>query len=672
MSVHDRQENRRTARALSNASSKPYSKRFNGKVSPAPAPADAMAPMPLMSVVAPNTSTPASRAGFPSYAQYKELENNYLDALSVRKREKALITQASFDRIWDLLHDPNARIGTSQFRFWVRKMFTLSDAADSGAATKSVILHDGRPVAIVEQLYDLLCYCHARADHAGRDRTAKIVRKHYSWVPKELIAQFVKSCPTCTASRNCGGELAPRKRGTKSAKKSVKGSPARDMDESYDDDDDYCDDSRDSRDSTDLSSASVYQDTTGPNDHGFEPFPQSRSSISISDLINSENFMLPPEKIPAAKDMNWPPTNGPMDNSLRPSLAPRTNSALSFETTATTGSPAPAVNNSPRKFQSHGMSREVSMLNGIPNGWGYFFDHPEAAPAHPYVANLSEAEAAKRPRIPSVALKRRPGLVDTDGNSENLPPLMKALQDGIIGRTDYMADRPDDGTGADGLPPSLQPFRMFRGRAPADQDQDMRSPGPYIPQIDPALLAEEAHMARALPAPVPETLHSNIIPDWANAPLPPPRDDEVDEDVSSGSIRVTAPTPPPKLHRPGAPSYLDLGPIDFTSYRSEDMSAGGLSTYAEPSSTPSSVGSCYSQMSAFPMAVTSSGESDAPLQTPSAELTKDMAGATLDGEPSAFDTFRRGLANKTGYSRLVDSEDILMTCSPGPDAWNDI
>ncbi|KAG1750406.1 uncharacterized protein EDB91DRAFT_1045953, partial [Suillus paluster] len=146
----------------------------------------------------------ADNPGFPTYTQYKRIETTYLESLSPRKRDKALISQSTFDKIWDVLHQPDACIiGTPQFRFWVRKMFTLStpDAEDDSEAPV-VILHENRPVAVQEQLYELFCYCHKESSHGGRDKTCAIIRQHYSWVPKELTAQFVKACPTCTFKRS--------------------------------------------------------------------------------------------------------------------------------------------------------------------------------------------------------------------------------------------------------------------------------------------------------------------------------------------------------------------------------------------------------------------------------------------------------------------------------------
>ena len=183
-----------------------------------------------------NPDIPPDVPGLPTYVEYKRIEAGYLHSLSPRKRDKALITQAMFDKIWDVLHQPEAcTIETPQFRFWVRKMFSLSRPAsacgwreardpdldaddddddldlersmgieigDAQLSVSAVVLHENRPVAIMEQLYALFCYCHVRAGHGGRDKTCAVIRAHYAWVPKELTAQFVKACPTCALKRS--------------------------------------------------------------------------------------------------------------------------------------------------------------------------------------------------------------------------------------------------------------------------------------------------------------------------------------------------------------------------------------------------------------------------------------------------------------------------------------
>ncbi|KAH9013026.1 hypothetical protein EDB85DRAFT_2035449 [Lactarius pseudohatsudake] len=147
-------------------------------------------------------------AGFPTYEQYQRIEEEYLTSLSERKQPKALISQSLFDKVYAVLQNGSEDRGsTAQFRFWVRKMFVLAYPQTSfnpitGQTPEAVVLHDKRPVAIKERLYEVLCYCHAIARHGGRDKTCATLRLHYSWVPKELTAKFVKACPTCTLKRS--------------------------------------------------------------------------------------------------------------------------------------------------------------------------------------------------------------------------------------------------------------------------------------------------------------------------------------------------------------------------------------------------------------------------------------------------------------------------------------
>lgn len=152
--------------------------------------------------------------GVPTQDQFDEVVEDYLQSLSIRKREKALISQDMFDDIWDSLQHPtNAKIRTPQFRFWVRKMFTLSAGGPQShdlpsiaddADVVPVVLHEGRPVAVKEQLYDILSYYHLCTGHGGRDKTMAEIKENYSWVPKELVARYLKTCPTCTCKRSGG------------------------------------------------------------------------------------------------------------------------------------------------------------------------------------------------------------------------------------------------------------------------------------------------------------------------------------------------------------------------------------------------------------------------------------------------------------------------------------
>ena len=189
--------------------------------------------------------------GMPTREAYATLEAEYLAGLDKRKRAKALISQAVFDQIWLVLHEPRAStVGSPQFRWWVRKMFSLARAEEldggggenqraqvgASAATLQdgglpVVVHDGRQVAVAEQIYEILCVAHARVSHGGRDKTAVEVRKRYVWIPKDLIALFVKYCPTC-AFRRTGKALEAVKERAAAGFDSASGSDATATDDS--------------------------------------------------------------------------------------------------------------------------------------------------------------------------------------------------------------------------------------------------------------------------------------------------------------------------------------------------------------------------------------------------------------------------------------------------------
>ena len=69
--------------------------------------------------------------------------------------------------------------------FLVRKMFTLGrpkrdQFENPDLDDTSLVLHDGRPVAIKEHLYELLCYCHLLAKYGGRDKPCAVIRSQVS------------------------------------------------------------------------------------------------------------------------------------------------------------------------------------------------------------------------------------------------------------------------------------------------------------------------------------------------------------------------------------------------------------------------------------------------------------------------------------------------------------
>ena len=161
-------------------------------------------PTDLSALQFPLHNTQTSFEGFVSATDFQAMVDEYLTSLSVKKQTKALLSQQMYDDILHvLLHPAEAKVGSAQFRFWAKKMFKLISTQ-----VAHIVIHENKPVAVKEQLYEVLVQCHGQANHGGRDKTAAQVysffsfylvqvRKFYSWVPKELIARFVKGCPTC-------------------------------------------------------------------------------------------------------------------------------------------------------------------------------------------------------------------------------------------------------------------------------------------------------------------------------------------------------------------------------------------------------------------------------------------------------------------------------------------
>jgi hypothetical protein len=114
----------------------------------------------------------------PSNAEFDAILNEYINDLSPKKQDKALIPQKRLNNIEAVLRDPKCTtIESAQFRFWAKKMFTLQ--TDESGNEK--VMHENKPVAVREKLYRILTTAHILAQHGGRDKTSSQVRKHYSW-----------------------------------------------------------------------------------------------------------------------------------------------------------------------------------------------------------------------------------------------------------------------------------------------------------------------------------------------------------------------------------------------------------------------------------------------------------------------------------------------------------
>ncbi|KAF9449083.1 hypothetical protein P691DRAFT_586375 [Macrolepiota fuliginosa MF-IS2] len=355
----------------------------------------------------PDVNKSDGEPGFPTRAQYQIIERGYIESLTPRRQGKALISQALFDRIWDVLHSTDNVKENAQFRFWVRKMFTLSKSHSASLGTngqtrqmeQEVLLHDGLLVAVREQIYDLLCYCHGSTNHGGRDKTCALIRKHYTWVPKDLVAQFIKACPTCIVKK-CGhsdtGFVSPRL-GTSIGSPTV---PAAQI---------HLEDVAIKQEPTSPlpSFKDYFNDVDGSDNLGQEAFSNSLPSTPIHTPHSQFTFK--------ADQLNTTPID-----ELR-----RYNDLL--------------INNPLPGFP---MMREVSLYKGLPDGWQYqnlsyrnahagWTEYQRVAPILPYDPSLGRTH----PRIPDVAPLFRPDFEEfINIKTEETDPVLSAL-DGSLDPT---------------------------------------------------------------------------------------------------------------------------------------------------------------------------------------------------------------------------------------------
>ncbi|KAF9935701.1 hypothetical protein BGZ67_003165 [Mortierella alpina] len=128
-------------------------------------------PLPSRSLARPSrplSSYELHSNNFISHDEFRMLADDYLMSLSPKKREKALLSNSMYQKILMVLLQPkNTQVSTAQFRFWAKKMFTMSTTE-----THHVVCHAGKPVATKECLYDVLVYCHRKSSHGGRDKTS--------------------------------------------------------------------------------------------------------------------------------------------------------------------------------------------------------------------------------------------------------------------------------------------------------------------------------------------------------------------------------------------------------------------------------------------------------------------------------------------------------------------
>ncbi|KAF9502100.1 hypothetical protein BDN71DRAFT_1437564 [Pleurotus eryngii] len=400
-------------------------------------------------------------AGNPDYAQYKQAEADYAQALKPNRRAKALIDQTTFEDIWAVLHGLDRR--TPQFRFWVRKMFTLGPPPEDlpglpfhPDSPDLVVLHEGRPIALQEHIYDILCYCHELSGHSGRDRTCTITRSRYSWIPKDLIARFIRHCPTCGTKKGCSTNVAFSSAIGVVGQREYNGGLSQLKERLSHIAEEQAEDTSDGP-------------ITSSEDSDLSRRYSTTSSSSSTSTTAVESFPLhsgPPILRLAA--------TGTCSEPLAPEVHDRfmVKSESAFDTFSLPMSRFSSSTASSSSACSTPMSREVSLYGGLPNGWQYVSEYHDAY--NKFAENklrrlpreaerLARREIQLHPRVPSVAPLGAAIFSDVDVDENDLV---------ILPPIDEPPKQPSD------LPGELRELRSLR---------------PTSPQIDPQLMEIHVH-----------------------------------------------------------------------------------------------------------------------------------------------------------------------------------
>ena len=103
-----------------------------------------------------------------------------------------------YSLIIDILRKPqDTTVGDPQLRFWVRQRFQLMN----GPGDRSCALHEGKRVVLRDEIYDVIARAHTEAQHGGRDKTYSVLKRDWSYVPKETVATFIRLCSVCNGKR---------------------------------------------------------------------------------------------------------------------------------------------------------------------------------------------------------------------------------------------------------------------------------------------------------------------------------------------------------------------------------------------------------------------------------------------------------------------------------------
>ncbi|CAM4827281.1 unnamed protein product [Rotaria magnacalcarata] len=127
---------------------------------------------------------------------YKKLDI-HIQNLEEKYRAKYVIKHEMYEDIILVLRDG---WGDPQFKYWVKKHFTLVKNGDV-----YVLYNKDKvscPVVTYEEIYTKLYERHNHVGHRGRDKTWKEVKANYSWIPYDVVMIFIKLCDSCSNRQN--------------------------------------------------------------------------------------------------------------------------------------------------------------------------------------------------------------------------------------------------------------------------------------------------------------------------------------------------------------------------------------------------------------------------------------------------------------------------------------
>lgn len=181
----------------------------------------------------------AEDGSLPARSDFAEGLDAYVQSLHPIKRNKALsassprilhlasprshtvaraVPRELYSLILDILRKPqDTTVGDPQLRFWVRQRFQLMN----GPGDRCCALHEGKRVVLRDEIYDVIARAHTESQHGGRDKTYNVLKRDWSYVPKETVATFIKLCSVCNGKRTKEKKQAADRKEKKSRATSV-------------------------------------------------------------------------------------------------------------------------------------------------------------------------------------------------------------------------------------------------------------------------------------------------------------------------------------------------------------------------------------------------------------------------------------------------------------------